>query len=137
MSLKLHPQLEKDCLLLGGIKTSQLLLHKNALVPWFIIVPDTHLNEIYKLPLSHQHNIHEEINQVANFVDAFFSADKLNIASIGNIVPQLHIHIIARHTDDFCWPKPVWGQEGFQAYKDDDVARILAQLISQGIIKKT
>lgn len=135
MSIKLHPQLEQDCIPLGVIGTSQLLLHKNALVPWFIIVPDTHLNEIYKLELSHQQSIHSEINQIARFVENYFSADKLNIASIGNIVPQLHIHIIARHIDDFCWPKPVWGQDGFQAYKESDVTEISTQLIQQAIIK--
>jgi len=94
--VRIHPQLANDCYLLGRIQTSQLLLHKNALVPWFILLPDSEENELYKLPPQQQQTVYAEINRLARFIEEHFNTDKLNIATIGNIVPQLHIHIIGR-----------------------------------------
>jgi len=116
--LTLHPQLQADCYEPGTINSSLLLLHKNALVPWFILVPNTHENELFKLEPAHQQ----------------LKAEKLNIATIGNIVPQLHIHIIGRHSDDFCWPAPVWGQSEFAHYTPQKLQRIKADLIRENII---
>lgn len=134
MSVKLHPQLANDCFKMGYVNTSLLLLHKNALIPWFILVPDTIENELFKLPLEQQTSISEETRVIARFSEQHFNADKLNIATIGNIVPQLHIHIIARHTDDFCWPNPVWGQSQFSEYSDNEVPSLQQELIAQKII---
>lgn len=124
----LDPRLDNDCFVLGHLKTSQLLLLNNALIPWFILVPDTTANEIYELPHAQQLEILEEINIISNHLKQNFAVDKLNIAAIGNIVNQMHIHIVGRHVDDFCWPGVVWGAEGKQVYKQDEVEIIKSQL---------
>lgn len=135
MSIELHPQLKADCYQLGYVKSSILLLHKNALIPWFILVPDTNQNEIFKLEKTQQLSVHEEINSIAHFVEQHFKADKINIATIGNIVPQLHVHIIARHTDDFCWPNPVWGQTKSGEYSESDVLSLKQTLVKQDLVR--
>ncbi|VAW60793.1 Diadenosine tetraphosphate (Ap4A) hydrolase and other HIT family hydrolases [hydrothermal vent metagenome] len=134
MPFTLHPQLQADCYEPGTINSSLLLLHKNALVPWFILVPNTHENELFKLEPAHQQLIQEQTSQIARFVITCLKAEKLNIATIGNIVPQLHIHIIGRHSDDFCWPAPVWGQSEFAHYTPQKLQRIKADLIRENII---
>lgn len=137
MSVNLHPQLANDCFKMGYVNTSLLLLHKNALIPWFILVPDTIENELFKLPPVQQVYVNEETVSIARFTEQYFNADKLNIATIGNIVPQLHIHIIARHTNDFCWPNPVWGQNEFSEYSDNDVQTLKQELFTQELIRDT
>lgn len=136
MSVKLHSQLAADCYLLGIVKNSALLLHKNALVPWFILVPDTDANELYKLNTEQQRLIHSEINTLAKFTEEYFKSDKLNIASIGNIVPQLHIHIIARKSTDFCWPLPVWGQQESAVYTPQQLNTIKQALVDSKILNQ-
>jgi len=136
MSVKLHPQLAADCYLLGTVKNSVLLLHKNALVPWFILVPDTDANELYKLSADQQQLIQIEINTLAKFSETYFKSDKLNIASIGNIVPQLHIHIIARKSTDFCWPLPVWGQQESAEYTPQQLNTIKQALNDSKILNQ-
>ena len=126
---KLDPRLENDCFVLGHLKTSRLLLLNNSLVPWFILVPDTTATEIYELPHAQQLELLEEITIISNHLKQNFAVDKLNVAAIGNIVNQMHIHIVGRHVDDFCWPGVVWGAEGTQSYNDNEVESIKAQLI--------
>ncbi|HED33430.1 MAG TPA: HIT domain-containing protein [Gammaproteobacteria bacterium] len=134
MSFILHPQLASDCYSTGHVDSSLLLLHKNALIPWFILVPDTKENELFKLDGVHQKHIQDETNRVAHFVSHYFNAHKLNIATIGNIVPQLHIHIIGRFTDDFCWPAPVWGQPDSAEYTPQALEDIKTELRGRNII---
>lgn len=127
----LDPQLDNDCFVLGHLKTSRLLLLNNSLVPWFILVPDTMATEIYELPHAQQLELLDEINIISNHLKQNFAVDKVNIAAIGNIVKQMHIHIVGRHVDDFCWPNVVWGADGKQAYTDEDVEAIKKQLASK------
>ena len=134
MAFKLHPTLYADCHHLGHIISSALLLHKNALIPWFIMVPDTDVNELYKLQPEQQKIIQHETNILSRFVEEHFTVDKLNIATIGNIVPQLHIHIIGRFIDDFCWPNPVWGRSEFTTYEDQQLVTIKHALINKGVL---
>jgi len=136
MDFKLHPQLEADCINLGQINNCTLLLHKNALVPWFILVPHTTENEIFKLETVQQEQLQKAIHQLAQFVESNFKTDKLNIATIGNIVPQLHVHIIGRHKNDFCWPDPVWGKTQSADYKANELQSIKNKLQSTGLISE-
>ena len=135
MPVKLHQQLANDCYLLGLVKNSSLLLHKNALVPWFILVPDTDQDELYKLSPQQQQLVQTETTALASFIQSHFNADKLNIATIGNIVPQLHIHIIGRKTDDFCWPSPVWGTSETADYAPHQLEDIKQALLDKRIIE--
>ena len=125
---KLDSRLANDCFELGHFKFSRLLLLNNALVPWFILVPETTATEIYDLPHPHQLELLDEINIISRYLKQNFTVDKLNVAAIGNIVKQLHIHIVARQIDDFCWPAVVWGAEGSQAYTENQVELIKQQL---------
>ena len=106
----LHPRLDADTLHLAESAHSLLRLMNNALVPWFILVPRTQCRELHRLDPETRRRVREEIDAVAELVESEFRPDKLNVACIGNLVPQLHIHVIGRHSADFCWPSPVWGR---------------------------
>lgn len=127
-SFTLDPQLQKDCFVLGKLGGSQLLLMNNALVPWFILVPETDKIEWYQLEPDAQKLLSNEINALSEFVKVKCSPDKLNVATIGNKVQQMHIHVVGRHHTDYCWPDVVWGASGGQEYAVDDVEEMKAEV---------
>ncbi len=108
---KIHPQLLKDTHYLFKIKEIHVLLHKNASIPWIILVPETDVVEIFDLSTQMQKSINSMYKDIAVYFKQNFSTEKMNIAAIGNIVPQLHIHLIGRKPDDACWPNVVWGND--------------------------
>lgn len=120
--------LEKDCFVLGKIRNNLLLLMNNSLVPWFIIVPQTTKLEIYQLSDDEQVELYSSINLLSNYVMKNYEIDKLNVASIGNVVNQMHIHVIGRRKDDFCWPNVVWGRSERVEYKKDEIVEIVKEL---------
>jgi diadenosine tetraphosphate (Ap4A) HIT family hydrolase len=105
----LHPQLAADCHVLGGSRGCLLLLHRNAAIPWFVLVPPSEVLELYELPSPLRADLDAAADRLAQFVKRHFACDKINVAAIGNVVPQLHVHVIGRRRDDACWPRPVWG----------------------------
>ena len=107
----LHPQLAHDTHCLFDLDSFYILLHKNATIPWIIIVPKTNVTEMYDLPEDRQKSINDMAKQIASVFETQFSTEKMNIAAIGNIVSQLHIHVIGRKPDDACWPDVVWGAD--------------------------
>ena len=127
----LDPRLAKDCLPLGKFTISHLLLMNNALVPWFILVPETEHIELIDLTAEDQVQVLEEINQVSRFIQNNFPVTKLNTAAIGNIVSQLHIHIIGRHQQDFCWPNVVWGTQQREPYTEQAINKLKRELHEQ------
>ena len=120
----LDERLEQDCHVLGLLGDSTLLLSDNSLVPWFIIVPHVSETEFTELDETIQIRILKSINLVARFMKNHFELDKLNIATIGNIVRQMHIHIIARSEQDYAWPGVVWGNPEKEPYNMDQVDTI-------------
>lgn len=118
---RLDHRLQHDCIFLGESADSCLLLMNNSLFTWFILVPKTDVIEFHQLDRSLQIRLLDEINAVSNFIEESFSIDKLNTAMIGNIVSQLHIHVIGRQQNDPCWPGVVWGTQQKQAYDNDTV----------------
>ena len=107
----LHPQLEKDTINIGDLPLSRVLVIKDANYPWLLLVPRrADAVELIDLNEIEQAQLTTEINRVARALKDITKPDKLNIAALGNVVPQLHVHIIARRTTDAAWPKPVWGQ---------------------------
>ena len=106
----LHPQLAKDTVLIGHRAGSQLLLMNDARFPWLVLVP-THddLRELHELTEASFTEVAQGIKQISAKLQRLTNAPKMNIAALGNQVPQLHIHIIARLHDDPAWPGPVWG----------------------------
>jgi diadenosine tetraphosphate (Ap4A) HIT family hydrolase len=124
--------LRADCHVLGRLTLCQVLLVNKAEVPWFIAVPETTVIELCDLSAFEQTQLQGEIDQLARWLRAQFAVTKLNIAAIGNIVPQLHIHIIGRHPDDVWWPGVVWGQTSTRPYPPARVAEI-ATLLEQDL----
>ena len=105
----IHSQLLADCHHLGRFPASDVLLHRNAAVPWFILVPDTQLQDVLDLPDEHRRAVLAECVAISTFIKQVLGFDKVNFAGLGNVVPQMHLHIIGRHQGDPCWPLPVWG----------------------------
>jgi len=120
----LDARLQADCHILGELEAGLLLLLNNALVPWFILVPRTQVTELYQLDAGLQQKVWQEVNVLSRFVQTEFSAQKMNVAAIGNIVRQLHIHVVGRKPDDYCWPGVVWGAEGGVEYDQEQVQAI-------------
>ena len=105
---QLHPQLKKDTFFIKDLELCQVLLMNNALYPWIILVPKkANLIEIIDLSVEEQNLLMVEISAISRIFKNL-NPDKINIAALGNIVPQLHIHIIARFKNDLTFPKPVW-----------------------------
>lgn len=118
----LHPQLEKDGIVMGDFPLSRLLLLNDARYPWFILVPRREaITEIYQLCEDDQQQLLRESSQLGQFVMESFSGDKLNIGALGNLVPQLHLHHIVRYQSDEAWPGPVWGVGSALPFRPDEV----------------
>lgn len=126
---ELHPQLINDTVVVGNFRLSLLLLHKDGNYPWCILVPKREdVREVHQLAPEDQIQLLSESIRLAGVMEDLYAPDKLNIASLGNLVPQLHIHHIARFTHDACWPKPVWGQVPPVPYTQDALDKRLEQL---------
>jgi len=129
--IDLHPQLEKDCIKLGKFSLCSLLLINDSNYPWFILLPNReNTSEIYQLIADDQQQLLAESVFFSHCLDQVFHADKLNIAALGNVVPQLHIHHIARFKTDACWPAPVWGAVSAIPYTEKQAECIRKQLKS-------
>jgi len=124
----LDPRLAQDCYLLGEMQLSLLLLLNNSLVPWFILVPRCSVTEICELDRADQEALLEEVNLLSRFVKGRAGVEKLNVAAIGNIVQQLHVHVIGRNTKDFCWPNVVWGRSEKTPYLAEEITAIQESL---------
>lgn len=106
----IHPQLLADCHYLGSLPACALLLHRNPALPWFILVPDTHLADVLDLPEEERRKVLADCAAVSVFIKRELGFGKVNFAGLGNVVPQMHLHVIGRHDEDACWPQPVWGR---------------------------
>jgi diadenosine tetraphosphate (Ap4A) HIT family hydrolase len=128
-SFTLHPRLAEDCITLGRFRLCRLLLMNDSRYPWFILVPEkAGLTEIYQLSPADQITLTAESSFLAENLAKLFKADKMNIAAIGNLVPQLHIHHIVRYQNDAAWPAPVWGKFDRIPYTEAETAAISEQI---------
>lgn len=128
-SWALHPQLARDTAPLGDLPLSRILISKDANFPWLILVPRrAGCVELIDLDSADQATLLTEIDRAARALKAATRCDKLNIAALGNVVPQLHVHVIGRRTSDAAWPKPVWGAAPPRAYDPADLDRLTAAL---------
>ena len=113
----LHPQLAADTVPVGDLALSRVLLANDANYPWLILVPRLPgLVEITDMEPNEQVQLMAEIDAAARALKSAMTCDKLNIAAIGNMVAQLHVHVVARRHNDAAWPKPVWGPAPPAAY---------------------
>lgn len=126
---ELHPRLAADCLLLGHFPLCQVLLMNDAHYPWIILVPDREaISEVWQLCSDDQIRLAGESSALAAHMQSRLDAHKMNVAALGNVVPQLHIHHIARYRHDAAWPKPVWGVHPSEPYSDEARAELLDRL---------
>ena len=125
----LHPQLERDTASLGDLPLSRVLLVNDANYPWLILVPRRpDITEVIDLAETEQAQLMTEIARVARELRDLTACHKLNIAALGNAVPQLHVHIIARFRHDAAWPKPIWGVAPTRRYESKALADFAASL---------
>lgn len=129
MTFEIDPVLRKDCHILGRFAFSHLLLFRHKNIPWFILVPETSEVEVVNLLHDDQLQLFHETSRLGKFVKEQYNADKINIAAIGNVVRQMHVHIVGRSKHDECWPGVVWGASITRVdYSAEEVQHIKAQL---------
>lgn len=130
----IHSQLSADCIVLGRFSLCHLLLMNDSSYPWFILVPDRdEIREIYQLDLADREQLLDESCRLSEFIMSAFKGDKLNVAALGNQVPQLHLHHIVRHTSDPAWPTSVWGKFPALPYTDHALSEIRSRFIDAGL----
>lgn len=126
--MTLHPTLEADTHPIAELELCELRLMDQSLFPWVILVPkNENITEIIDLSDADQQLLIQEISQVSRALKQLTHAEKLNVAALGNVVPQLHIHIIARFANDAAWPAPVWGHH-ITPYCNESIAVFIDQL---------
>lgn len=126
---KLDSRLHADTWVLGDFPLCQLLLSRDANYPWLILVPRrAGISEIFDLSAADQAQLAVETAQLGQALKHLTRADKINTAALGNVVAQLHVHVIARYTTDAAWPGPVWGKVPALAYEESRLGELKAQL---------
>ncbi|MHC4997173.1 MAG: HIT family protein [Planctomycetota bacterium] len=106
---EIHPQLLEDCHVLGRLGVCHLLLNRNATLPWFVLVPEVETTHFHEIDPELRTKIEDEVNALSRFVMSQFDVIRVNSAAIGNVVQQVHLHVIGRYEADPCWPGVVWG----------------------------
>ena len=126
----LDPRLAQDSDLVARLDLCQLRLSKDARWPWFILIPERPgITETFELTADEQATLSEEVNRIAAALKALTGATKINVGALGNIVRQLHVHVIARHEGDANWPGPVWGFGTAEGRDDEARAKLISQML--------
>ena len=125
----LHPQLARDGVALGELALSRVLVMNDANYPWLVLVPRRpDVVEIIDLDPADRAQLMIEISEVAGALKRVTRCDKLNVAALGNVVTQLHVHVIARFRNDAAGPRPVWGQVPARPYMAADLDALMQRL---------
>ncbi|WP_353232142.1 HIT family protein [Pseudomonas helleri] len=125
----LDTRLQEDTWLIGDFPLCRLLLSNDSNYPWFILVPRREgISELFQLDDVDQQLMWAETTALAGVLKELFTADKMNVATLGNVVSQLHMHVIARYASDAAWPGPVWGKHPAKPYSEADVQVIRDKL---------
>ena len=123
MDFLLHPRLAADTAVISDWPLCRVLLMNDARFPWLVLVPrKTGASELFDLGEAERVQLMSELSRAAQQLKDIAAADKLNIAALGNIVPQLHWHVVARRREDEAWPGPVWGSGAAIPYTDLNAA---------------
>jgi diadenosine tetraphosphate (Ap4A) HIT family hydrolase len=125
----LDPRLQADTQHVVSLGLSDVLLMNDARFPWLVLVPRrAGMVEICDLPAAEQATLWQEANHAAQALRAVAPFDKLNLGALGNIVRQLHVHIVGRREGDAAWPGPVWGSGRALAYDEDSLWQLMLRL---------
>jgi diadenosine tetraphosphate (Ap4A) HIT family hydrolase len=125
----LHPQLQADTFPVTDLQLCRVLLLNDCNYPWVVLVPRRDaLREIHQLDAPTRHLLMDEVATVAEAMEKAFDAHKMNIGALGNMVSQLHVHVIARYQEDAAWPSPVWGKVPAKPYDEQSKALMLERL---------
>lgn len=125
----LDPRIENDSVLIGDLPLSHVRLHKNAAFPWLMLMPRRDgASEIIDLSIPDQEALLHEIRFASLLMKKLFSPTKLNVANLGNVTPQLHVHVIARFDSDQAWPGPVWNSGVSKDYEPGMLSALISEL---------
>ncbi|MEI6712285.1 MAG: HIT family protein [Verrucomicrobiota bacterium] len=126
-----HPQLAGQSVFVCELQLSRLVLMNNQRFPWLLLIPRLNdVTEIVDLSEEHQMLLWREIARVSQLLRDLFQPDKLNVATIGNLVPQLHVHLIARFQTDEAWPKPTFGFAPPLPYSPEERDALLTRILA-------
>ncbi|MCE5246361.1 HIT domain-containing protein [bacterium] len=129
MAFELDPRLAGDTVPLLELPLSSALLMDDARFPWIVLVPRREgAREIHELPWDDQLQLLREMGAAARALDAVAAPDKINVGALGNVVAQLHVHVVARFRGDAAWPGPVWGSGAARPYAPEARAALVARL---------
>lgn len=129
MPFALHPTLARDTVEVARLPLCRVLLMKDFRFPWLILVPEREsVREIHELPPADRAELIEEIARAGEVLASLFQSDKLNVGALGNVVPQLHLHVVARTTADPAWPGPVWGSGAAVPYGERELEELRGRL---------
>jgi diadenosine tetraphosphate (Ap4A) HIT family hydrolase len=133
MSLSnIDPRLVGDCYHLGTLGAADLLLNRNAIMPWFIVVPHTEEQDLLDLAPEARDAVVANCSKISAFIKSELGFEKVNFAGLGNVVAQMHLHIIGRREGDDCWPQPVWGNlQHTKEYAQDTMVAWQGKLVAQ------
>ncbi len=127
MSFSLHPRLSQDTDFVADLLLCRVLLMNDARWPWLILVPRcAALVELTDLDAADRALLIEETARAADWLKSHARADKINVGALGNVVRQLHVHVVARHAGDPAWPGPVWGFGAAVPYADAEARALIA-----------
>jgi diadenosine tetraphosphate (Ap4A) HIT family hydrolase len=130
VTFTLHPQLAKDCFELADFPLCKLLLCNDSAYPWFILVPKVNnITDIYQLDWQQQQQLLNESSLLSELIMQVFVGDKMNVAALGNVVEQLHVHHVVRFKNDVSWPKPIWGQQALTPYTEMELAALKDKIL--------
>ncbi len=130
-SFQLQERLARDSLAVTDLPLCTVRLMDDKRFPWVLLIPRVaHASEWIDLDRDDQHRLSDEIAIVSHILNALVTPDKLNIATLGNRVPQLHVHLIARYKTDKAWPDPVWGSGVSESYTAEESGRFIYDLRS-------
>ena len=125
----LDQRLQQDTLAIGDFPLCRLLLSNDSNYPWFILVPRINaISEVFQLDVADQQRLWQETTALSQLLNDGLAADKMNIGALGNVVSQLHVHVIVRKRDDAAWPAPVWGKHSARPYTEEQVTAMRTRL---------
>jgi len=126
---KLHHRLKEDTIEIVRLKLSLVLLMNDSSFPWLVLVPAIEgAQEVHQLSIEERSVLIEEIAAASEILQKLYSPDKINIGALGNLVPQLHIHVIGRFRTDRAWPGPVWGTGKARPYAADELNAVAGRI---------